>query len=67
MPQHPALYEVLARERQAEFQRTADTTAYGRSRRTRPQLVTSARKATGWFLVEVGLRLAVSRRVTRSA
>jgi hypothetical protein len=66
VPQHPVLYEILARDRVAELRRTAQIGALRRRRAGRPQVVRSARKATGWFLVDVGLRLASPSDVTRS-
>jgi hypothetical protein len=64
------VYEILARDRVAELERTAEVSAWNRRRAGRghrPQVVRSARKATGWFLVDIGLRLADPRELTRSA
>jgi hypothetical protein len=70
---HPALVEVMARDRMTELQRAGAKRSFG----TRSHVVAdrtesrtagvsirhsrraSPRRAIGWFLVSVGLRLAV--------
>jgi hypothetical protein len=68
---NPALTEMLTTDRQAEIQRQATQRQATRRqamqrRRPRPSSgrVRSLRKATGWALVEIGLRLAVPRRTS---
>jgi hypothetical protein len=56
---NPALTEMLANERQADLRRQ---TAGPRRPSPPSGRVRSLRKATGWALVELGLRLAVPRR-----
>lgn len=54
---HPALVEALVRERQADLLRAAERRRLGHlaaHRRSR-----SARQRVGWFLMELGLRVAV--------
>lgn len=67
MPQHPAVYEALARDRAAELQRTMQVSARNRRCPRGSRLAGRARQNAGWFLVDVGLRLASSRGVTRPA
>ena len=52
MHPQPTLIEPLARDRAAELRRHA---------RSRPRRRRSARRRTGWLLVDVGLRLALGR------
>ena len=56
---NPALTEMLAKQRAAELSRQSR-----HSDRPRPTTgrLGSFKKATGWALVEIGLRLAVPRR-----
>lgn len=71
---NPALVEMAARDRIAEMQRAgakrglgtgsypaADTTASQAPRLTRHARRADLQRAIGWFLVSVGLRLALPR------
>jgi hypothetical protein len=66
---NPALMEMVARDRTAEMQRTrakrslgADTTTSQTPSVTiRPARRADLQHAIGWFLVSVGLRLALPR------
>jgi hypothetical protein len=62
---NPALIEAIARDRQAELrgdhQQPVEPIRARASHRA-----TSVRKATGWFLVGLGLRLAMSRQPVTS-
>lgn len=61
MYQHPVLTESLVRDHVAELQRDGQRGRGARlGRRSHP--VSRARKSTGWFLIHVGLRLAIPRR-----
>jgi hypothetical protein len=53
----PAVVEALVRDRVLELRRSAD----GRTRGRREKRRHRATAATGWLLVDVGLRLAVPR------
>jgi hypothetical protein len=61
MYQSPALVEALVRDRVAELQQSAATSARGRRVKRRPRAPGAARQATGWLLVDMGLRLATPR------
>jgi hypothetical protein len=61
---HPALAEAVARNRLAEAQSQASAPTRGRTPRRRSHTL---RRATGWFLVSTGLRLALPRHITRAA
>jgi hypothetical protein len=59
--QHPALTALLANDHQTELRHRAaarNAAALGRD----PAAVNGVVRGTGWLLVELGLRLAVSRR-----
>jgi hypothetical protein len=56
---NPAVTEMLTTDRLVEIQRQ---TAQRRQARPVPRGRPSFRKAAGWALVEIGLRLAVPRR-----
>jgi hypothetical protein len=64
--QHPAFNQALARDRVAELRHAARSGARRRCPAC-PGVAGAARNATGWFLVDVGLRLAIPRGITRSA
>jgi hypothetical protein len=67
---HPTMMEMMAHSKMADTQRAAQrgsvarTRAGGSSRMARPGPArpVAVRRAIGWFLVSVGLRLAVPRR-----
>lgn len=62
MPQNnPAVLEVLGRYRAAELRQGVHTGACGGRERRRRGPIEAAAHATGWLLVDLGLRLAVSR------
>jgi hypothetical protein len=74
MSMNPALTEMVAQTRMADMQRAIATAANGGQRAARPRagvrpehvrtrvvFAATARHAMGWFLVGVGLRLAVPR------
>jgi hypothetical protein len=64
MFQHPSITEAIARDRIAEATQRAQLTALKRASR-RPSAVAAARNATGWLLVDLGLRLTVPRHSMR--
>jgi hypothetical protein len=59
MFQNPALVRAMARDRVVELQQAAGPAPRGRRARRAPSTI---RRATGWLLVDVGLRLALPRR-----
>jgi hypothetical protein len=59
--QHPTLLEALTRDRVAEFRRSAEATGDSRRAKRRHNVVETARRGTGWLLVDLGLRLAMPR------
>jgi hypothetical protein len=62
MPQNnPAVLEVLARYQAAERRQGVHTRARNRRERRRRVPIEAAAHRTGWLLVDIGLRLAVSR------
>ena len=61
MYHHPALLEALVRDRVAEHSQTAGTAAHIRPKQRPPKHIAAARHATGWLLVDMGLRLATPR------
>ncbi len=68
MPNNPALVRALARERATELRQAANSGASSRHEVPRAPVILTARRATGWLLVDVGLRLALPRRsMTRAA
>lgn len=64
MHQHPVVLEALMRDQIAERRHSAGATAHVRSNERWHGLVDATRRATGWLLVDVGLRLAVPRGTT---
>jgi hypothetical protein len=59
--QNPALVEALAQDRLAELRRGAQARSVAlQGARTR-SILAASRRATGWLLIDVGLRLAVPR------
>ena len=58
MCQSPALLRAIASDRAADLRRTSDT---AREHRDVPKVaaIQAARRATGWALVDLGLRLAL--------
>jgi hypothetical protein len=59
--QHPALVRALATDRVAELRTEIQETGSGtRHEVARPRAYDAVRRATGWMLVDVGLRLALS-------
>jgi hypothetical protein len=64
-PLHPAMVEASARLRVAELQAVSRPRASGRlPRRRRSRAV---RQTTGWFLVNLGMRLALPKPAVRPA
>jgi hypothetical protein len=61
MYQHPTFVQGLIRDRVAELQRTATAAAARRDEPRANRVIVSARRTTGWLLVDMGLRLAVPR------
>lgn len=61
MHQNPAVVEALARERAAELRRAAGIRGAQRGEARRGSVLAAPRRATGWLLVDVGLRMAVPR------
>ena len=61
MCQNPALVEALARDRVAELRQRAETGVGSRPSERRARMIEAVRHATGWLLVDMGLRLALSR------
>ena len=61
MCQSPALMRVLASDRVADLRQLSESGV--RDKRARPRVhgLEAARLATGWLLVDVGLRLALPR------
>jgi len=58
---HPALVGALVRDREAELRHNAGAGARPRRTPRRPNVIAAVRLRTGWLLVDLGLRLAVSR------
>ena len=58
---NPVLTQALARDRVAELQKSARGSAHARRDKPRRCLTETARRRTGWLLVEIGLRLATPR------
>ena len=61
MHQHPAVLETLMRDRVADLRDSAQATAHRRRERRWHRFAAATRRGTGWLLVDMGLRLAVSR------
>ena len=61
MYHHPALIQALASDRVAERRHDARAAAAIRREKHPHRLIPAARHATGWLLIDVGLRLAMSR------
>ena len=61
MHQHPVVQEAIVRGRVDGLRHSADATAHARRARRRLGVVAAARYATGWLLVDMGLRLAIPR------
>jgi hypothetical protein len=61
---NPAFAGALIDARVAELQRSAGAAFRGRSEPRRPDVIATARQATGWLLIDMGLRLAVPRCAT---
>lgn len=59
MYHHPALTQALAHDRVVHLHASAQLDARRGRERVRPSVAARARHATGWVLVEMGLRLAV--------
>jgi hypothetical protein len=59
--QHPALAEALIRDRVAELRQTGQASRRCRPEHHRHRVTEVARRATGWLLIEWGLRLAMPR------
>ena len=66
MIQSPSLTEFLAQDRANERRQEARRRAAGCSAGHRRARLSGARSVTGWFLVELGLRLIAPRRAARS-
>jgi hypothetical protein len=65
-PMHPAIADALYRARVEELTRTTrPTRRTGSTRRRAP--AAAVRRRAGWFLVHVGLRLALPRPAVRVA
>lgn len=68
MNQHPTLVQALTRDRVAALQRSAASDGAGPRMRRRHRDIGTVRNATGWLLIDVGLRLAVQgSRMSRPA
>jgi hypothetical protein len=63
MYQNPDLVQALARDHLAELRRAAQRSGRGRHGNRRRSIFLASRQATGWLLVDLGLRLAVPRGV----
>lgn len=61
MSHNPALVEALVRDRVADLRHSAHTSALGRRAKRRRGVIESARRGSGWLLVDMGLRLALPR------
>ena len=61
MYQNPALLQALVRSRAADLRQSAGAGVRARPRKGRPRIFDAARHGAGWLLVDMGLRLAVSR------
>ena len=59
MSSHPGLVQAMAADRAAELSRTARTHPDDRVLCRRPRLTGNVRFTAGWFLVDLGLRLAI--------
>jgi hypothetical protein len=59
--QHPALVEVLIRDRVAELRQNGQAGRRCRSEHRHHRVTEAARRGTGWLLIEWGLRLAMPR------
>jgi len=66
MRQSPMMVEALARDRVAELRGEAAARALVHGVPVGRFRLQSARRVTGWFLVDLGLRLAAARNVARS-
>jgi hypothetical protein len=62
MIHNPALVDAVARARVADLRQSARSGVRGRGIKRRHRGAEAARQATGWLLVDMGLRLAVPRR-----
>lgn len=61
MHQHPALVEAQIRDRVAELRHNGQASRRRRPEHRRHRVTEVARRATGWLLIEWGLRLAMPR------
>jgi hypothetical protein len=61
MFESPVLVEMMARDRSADLQRHGRKMTVHRRASDRRHVVDAARIGTGWFLVDLGLRLTVPR------
>ena len=59
---NPALAQALARDRVADLRQAAGPRARRDRDDPRASVILATRRATGWLLVDVGLRLALPRR-----
>jgi hypothetical protein len=59
MNQHPTLIQALTRDRVEALRRSAAPDGSGPRMKRRHRDIGTVRHATGWLLVDVGLRLAV--------
>ncbi len=62
MYQHPALVQVLTADRVAALQQDAETGAPIGPQVRPSRGIQASRRAAGWLLVDLGLRLALPRR-----
>jgi hypothetical protein len=72
MYQNSGLVRAIAADRAADLRQAAGPRAADRGDRSGDRAIQTARRATGWLLVELGLRLALPRggrkhRVARQA
>ena len=68
VPMHPALVAMTSDARVAELRRPAGSLSrLPRRRRVAAPAPARVRRATGWFLVRVGLRLVLPRPTTMPA
>lgn len=61
MYHHPALIQALASDRVAERRHDARAAAAIRPEKHPHRLIPAVRHATGWLLIDLGLRLATAR------